>query len=87
MYMDNNLLTYVLTSDKLDATGHHWVAGLAYYNFALNYQSGKVNVDMNTLSCILKGRHDQYMEANLVHALISQAAQGTTLMEAYSCNI
>ena len=56
MYTDNNPLTYVLTSDKLDATGYHWVAGLANYNFALNYQSGKVNVD--ALSCILKGECD-----------------------------
>ena len=37
MFTDNNPLTYVLTSAKLDATGHHWVAGLANYNFALNY--------------------------------------------------
>ena len=37
MYTDNNPLTYVLTSAKLDAMGHHWVAGLANYNFALYY--------------------------------------------------
>ena len=37
MYTDNNPLTYVLTSPKLDATGHCWVAGLANYNFALHY--------------------------------------------------
>ena len=35
VYMDNNLLTYILTSAKLDATGHHWVGSLANYNFAL----------------------------------------------------
>ena len=34
IYTDNNLLTYILTSAKLDATGHHWVASLANYNFA-----------------------------------------------------
>ena len=28
VYTDNNPLTYVLTNAKLDATGHHWVAGL-----------------------------------------------------------
>ena len=33
MYADNNPLTYVLTSVKLDATDHCWVAGLANYNF------------------------------------------------------
>ena len=37
IYTDNNPLTYVLTSAKLDKTGHHLVAGLANYNFALNY--------------------------------------------------
>ena len=46
-----------------------------------------MNVDADALFCIPKGEHDEHMEAYLVHALISQAAQGTTLMEAYSCNI
>ena len=46
-----------------------------------------MNVDADTPSHIPKGEHDQYMEANSVHALISQQAQGTTLMEAYSCTI
>ena len=87
MYMDNNPLTYILTSAKLDATGHWWVASLANYNFALNYQSGQMNVDVDTLSHIWKGEHDQHIEADSVHALISQMTQGTTLIEAYSCNI
>ena len=87
MYTVNNHLTYVLTSARLDATGHSWIAGLANYNFALNNQSGKMNVDVDALSCIPKEEHDQHMEADSVCALISQAAQATTLMEAYSCNI
>ena len=82
MYMHNNPLKYILTSARLDATGHHWVTGLANYNFALNYQSGKTNVDVDALSHIPKGEHDQHMEVNLVHAIISQVVQGTTLMEA-----
>ena len=83
MYMDNNPLTYILTSAKLDARGHHWVASLANYNFALNYQSGKMNLDADALSHIPKGEHDQHIDAYSVHALISQAGQGTTLIEAY----
>ena len=39
IYIDSNPFTYILTSAKLDATGHHWVASLENYNFALNYQS------------------------------------------------
>ena len=38
-----------LTSAKLDATGHHFVASLANYNFALNHQTEKMNVDVDAL--------------------------------------
>ena len=34
---DNNPLTYVLTSAKLDATGHHWLAELSLYDFSIKY--------------------------------------------------
>ena len=34
--MDNNPLTYILISAKLDATGHCWVASLADYKFVLS---------------------------------------------------
>ena len=33
VYTDNNPLTYILTSAKLDAVGQHSVAALANYNF------------------------------------------------------
>jgi hypothetical protein len=35
---DNNPLTYVLTTAKLDATGHRWLADLATYNFNIKYR-------------------------------------------------
>ena len=63
--MDNNPLTYILTSAKLDATGHHWVVSLANYNFALSYKSGKVNVDADNLSHIPWENHDQHIEADM----------------------
>ena len=50
MYTNNNLLTYVLTTAKLDAASHHWVASLANYNFRLHYQAGKTNINANALS-------------------------------------
>ena len=52
VYTDNNPLTYVLTSAKLDATGQHWIASLANYNFKIFYRSGKLNVDADSLSRI-----------------------------------
>ena len=42
---DNNPLTYVLTSAKLDATSHRWLASLSSYNFKLTYRSGRSNGD------------------------------------------
>ena len=43
IYTDNNPLTYVLTSAKLDACGQRWVAKLANYNFTIRYRSGQSN--------------------------------------------
>ena len=40
---DNNLLTYMLTTAKLD------VASLANYNFRLHYSAGKANIDADAL--------------------------------------
>ena len=46
-----------------------------------------MNIDLDALSHIPRGEHDQHLEADLVHVLIFQAAEDTTLMEVYSCNI
>ena len=51
-YTDNNPLTYILTSAKLDACGQRWVAELANYNFNLHYKPGSTNVDADRLSRI-----------------------------------
>ena len=52
VYTDNNPLTYVLSTAKLDACSHRWVARLANYNFNIHYRSGITNVDADVLSCI-----------------------------------
>ena len=49
---DNNPLTYVLTTAKLDACGQRWVAKLANYNFTIQYRSGQSNVEADALSRI-----------------------------------
>ncbi|KAK7491055.1 hypothetical protein BaRGS_00017751 [Batillaria attramentaria] len=49
---DNNPLTYFLTTTKLEAVGHRWVAQLANYNFSLEYCAGRLNRDADVLSCI-----------------------------------
>ena len=50
VYTDNNPLTYILTTAKLDAASHCWVTSLANYNFRLHYQAGKTNIDADALS-------------------------------------
>ncbi len=49
-YTDNNPLTCVFRSAKLDATEHQWVTQFANYEFDIQYRSGKVNVDADTPS-------------------------------------
>ena len=49
---DNNPLTYVLSSAKLDATGHRWVAQLANYHFTLKYCTGTSNRVADALYCV-----------------------------------
>ncbi|XP_053321812.1 uncharacterized protein LOC128494822 [Spea bombifrons] len=47
---DNNPLTYILTTAKLDATGHRWLAALSNYDFSLKYKPGPKNVGADALS-------------------------------------
>lgn len=47
---DNNPLTYILTSAKLDATGHRWLAALGAYNFSIHYRPGVTHSDADGMS-------------------------------------
>ena len=47
---DNNPLTYVLTTAKLNATGHRWLAALANFDFTIKYKPGHTNQDADALS-------------------------------------
>uniref|UniRef100_A0A3Q1HDU2 Gypsy retrotransposon integrase-like protein 1 n=1 Tax=Acanthochromis polyacanthus TaxID=80966 RepID=A0A3Q1HDU2_9TELE len=47
---DNNPLTYILTTAKLDAAGHRWLAALSTYHFTIKYRAGQANKDADGLS-------------------------------------
>ena len=49
---DNNPLTYVLTSAKLDATGHRWLAALASFDFEIEYTPGVSNQDADDIASV-----------------------------------
>ena len=71
VYTDNNPLTYILITAKLDITCQRWVASLANYNYKIFYSSGKINVDADALSCILwENAWMDHMEPLLVKAIL-----------------
>ena len=47
---DNKPLAYILTTAKLDATGHRWVSELSNYDFSIKYRPGRQNKDADALS-------------------------------------
>ncbi len=50
VYTDNNPLTYILSSAKLNATGLRWVGELSDFHFTIKYRPGKANTDADELS-------------------------------------
>ena len=50
VYTDNNPLTYVPTTAKLNATAHRWVSELADFSFTIKYRPGHANKDTDALS-------------------------------------
>ena len=89
MYTDNNHLTNVLTTAKLDATGHRWVAALSNYTFSIIYKPGKGHKDADALSCI-RWPEAMELDSQTVHDVCEgvQAPYGKveTLCQGGSCS-
>ena len=83
VYTDNNPLTYILTTAKLDATGHRWVAALAAYNFTLNYRPGKTNVDADMLSRIPWNKEQTVEPETVGHLLSNVMSKAGCVIECY----
>ena len=96
VYTDNNPLTYVLSSAKLDACGQRWVAKLANYNFTIKYKSGLSNVEADALSRIswpeiLADSEDldvdlNCMDTHVVNAILTGCRSKSSLIESVSCS-
>ena len=70
--MDNNPLTYILTTLNLDATGHRWVGALASFKFKLEYQKGSENGAADALSCV-PIQHDHKTVKSLMEGAVMGA--------------
>lgn len=81
VYSDNNPLTYVLSTAKLDASGHRWLAELACYTFSIKYRAGVVNVDADTLSRLPSLGQSKELDQEAVRA-ICNSGQGAAAVEA-----
>ena len=79
VYTDNNPLTYVLTSAKLDAAGHRWVGALANYDFKLFYKKGSANVDADALSRI----EWESVDNPAVHCIVKAAKESGSKADSY----
>ena len=75
---------YILTTSKLDATGHRWVAALAAYNFTLNYRPGKTNIDADALSRIPWDREQTVDPGTVGHLLGNVITKVGCVMECYT---
>ena len=84
VYTDNNPLTYILTTAKLDTCGQRWVSAIAPMNFTLHYKPGRTNIDADALSrltCLEKIDHEE------VQAILKGCLeQPKFLWEAYACS-
>ena len=83
VYTDNNPLTYILTTAKLDATGHRWVAALAAYNFTLSYRQGKTNIDTDALSRIPWNKEQTVEPETVGHLLSNVISKAGSVIECY----
>ena len=85
----NNPLTYVLSTAKLDAMGHRWIAGLANYNFHIHYKSWKRTVEADALSRIDWEKCDETIQADTIQAIVAATIAGDVAnnIESVLCSV
>ena len=93
MFTDNNPLTYVLTSAKLNATGLRWVADLAEFQFTIKYRPGKLNADADGLSRrpleiseLQKQCTESVDPSSVAAVIVNSVGVGNGLVPIASCN-
>jgi transposase InsO family protein len=69
---DNNPLTHIMTTPRLNATNQRWVAELADFNFEISYRPGKENLDADALSRFpLMVEFESHISTDEVNAILN----------------
>lgn len=83
---DNNPLTYVFSSAKLDAMSHRWLAALSAYDIQIHYRSGKQNLDADVLSRLPKPDNDyKVLFSDAIKALLQAHSSVPESLPAMEC--
>ena len=82
VFTDNNPLTYVLTTARLNATGLRWIGELADFNFNIRCRPGELNGDADARSR-LPVNMDDYMKT-CTEEINQDAFQATIYMSCKS---
>ncbi|MCW4346603.1 MAG: pol polyprotein, partial [Candidatus Thiodiazotropha endolucinida] len=78
---DNNPLTYIFTTAKLDATGQRWVAALSNYNFCIKYRCGRNNADADGLSRRIEKSDEEVIFPDVLKAICQSVYVASPLIE------
>lgn len=87
---DNNPLTYILTSAKLDAVGYRWLASLSTFNFDIKYRAGTKNQDADALSRIPRAPWDDppsVEERERIREFAAQHLAPSVELQSLSCSV
>lgn len=77
VHAHNSLLTYVLTTAKLDTAGHRWLAELSTYDFHLKYHPGKQNTDaLSRRNCVVGDEEEKCFPTSTVKAVCRMISVG-----------
>lgn len=73
---DNNPLNYMMSSAKLNATGQRWMSRLSAFDFDVQYQRGRSNVNADALSCMSNQEISQVLQTCPQQVRTSEQGQG-----------
>lgn len=79
VYTDNNPLTHILSSAKLDATGQRWASSLGQFDFDIIYRAGLNNKDADGLSRYPFEKVEETEEVKIEDKTVKTICQSTQI--------